>query len=452
MKFLKEVTGSFYNLNSYRKFIRKGVGSVLIYTYLLTLVTFILAAAIILAKFQLITGGIINVIEKETPDFKIENGALKVFGQIDFKSESNGGVFMYVNTEDSFKNSTGEEVDAAAENYKNVLIIDKEKFYMKDAGNGRIVSYKNEDLGRDTPKTELVGNLKKNLPFLYLGIIVAVSVITVFWILLGLAASAIYSILGMIISGVLGVRLSYSETFKLDVYAKTPFFIISVLLIVALLGYNFDSRLMLIGIAAHYVLFTLAVLNFKNKGLAPVSDEYEKYPYDNELDRYYNPPEKDYYKPDNYKNSVNSREDFEESWYNKNENSDYNDSRYNHSQSGHGYSSKGYSPPQSGRSAGRDNYEYESKRGVDAAGYWQTDKGRGPYVGSGGHLGYGQSYFDKESGRSREEFKPEPSDRQPDFNAGDNGGNLKPSDGWSFGNSDRGVSLDKEDINNADEE
>ena len=143
---------------------------------------------------------------------------------------------MYVNTEDSFKNSTGKEVDAAAENYKNVLIIDKEKFYMKDAGNGRIVSYKNEDLGRDTPKTELVGNLKKNLPFLYLGIIVAVSVITVFWILLGLAASAIYSILGMIISGVLGVRLSYSETFKLDVYAKTPFFIISVLLIVALLG------------------------------------------------------------------------------------------------------------------------------------------------------------------------------------------------------------------------
>lgn len=468
MKFFSDLAGSFLNFNAYRRFTQKNGRRVFGYIFLTTIFTFTLFSIINIIKMGLMPGVLTKRISDVTPYFCLENGHLKVDDKIKIDNKAEGGVFIYISTSDVYTQDTGAGDYDIIYKYDSVILVDSENIYIKMGDS--LKHTPNSDLTmkvgsehKDTvSKEEIFKVIDSWYIYLYLSIAVLILIFGFLWTLYICIISLMFSAFGTIISTVCGERLDYMDIYKMDIYAQTPFFIIF-LLFSAVISVNPTGLVIrtvfFAGIVIHYLIFVLAVLDFKKNGFNPEMyadyDDNRRYRYNDQYyagnDQYYNRrnyPDtsarhnKEYGMPyDGYddKSYYSQEQGYNDGYYRPrqdgydnrdnrgyyNQEQGYDDSRYNHQQSGHGYSKRGYDSVQSGQSlksgynrTGHEGNNTLNRYSPDAADeegrggtgktfnyshgntvYKQTDIGRGPYRGSQERYGYGQEYFDNAAGR-----------------------------------------------------
>lgn len=214
MNIFKELVHSVYDCKSYVMFMKDRKRKTFLYAMILVVLYYVLSIGIPFMRFQLETGGILHIADEYLPDFKIENGKVKVFDVIEYED---GDVYVSVNT------LPGNRIDAAEmmqklHSYSQVIIMDSEQLVLRDGSRVETIYYRDLNPGLYVTKQLLLETVRP-----YVNTIMTVGLVLVF---LFMTASFFLGVLtvaliGMVIASCMDHPMTFGEAYQMAVYTRT---------------------------------------------------------------------------------------------------------------------------------------------------------------------------------------------------------------------------------------
>lgn len=216
MNIFQEIYHSLWDFKRYPQFLGNKKSRVFLYGLLVSILFFVLTIVIPQIRFQVKTGGLMNLLETYVPDFELADGEFWL--ETPFHYEGGG---MYIDADTSIDTPLYDFDDPAVQDvmkhYDKVFMADYEKFYLKN--NGQVIPGYWSSVTEDTSFSR--DDIKGFIP-LANGLIVAAMLFMLICQPAGYFLGALaLSIVGLIIAAAVRLQLGFGKIFLLCVYART---------------------------------------------------------------------------------------------------------------------------------------------------------------------------------------------------------------------------------------
>ena len=243
MNFFKRVKNAVTNFDEYKNFSEEKISIAI--KYLLKVVLIFTIAITIALSIKIVdeTNKSIQIFKNEFPEFKFENNDLILEGDNKqfIKGDESGLFGIIVDSEKENLN----EIEQANE-YQTVIALLKNKIVIKNINNIQsAITY--EQLSQNyeiqnIDKQEIIDFTSSNYMIKVYAIFIAISILYLFVIYLiqMLIDVLLLSVIGFLLSKIVGVKLSYKSIFSMSVYALTLSIILYIVYIVVNLFTGFQ--------------------------------------------------------------------------------------------------------------------------------------------------------------------------------------------------------------------
>lgn len=213
MNIFKEMVLSIYSYESYKEFLKNKKSKVFGFGVMLMLIYFLITTGIPFAKFQIETGGIASILERNVPDFELNDGKLWMKEQFEYEDSD---TYICVNTKSDYVFYDSYDLESHFYGYSQAILIDSEKMIVKI--NGQINGFYFSDVDFDFSKEELVGWV----PYIY-AIIGATMLFAFIWMTAFFFFGVLLvALLGMIVASCMNYpQLTFGRLYLLGIYSRT---------------------------------------------------------------------------------------------------------------------------------------------------------------------------------------------------------------------------------------
>lgn len=214
MNVFKEMLLSVYDFKSYERFLKNRKTKVFFFGVLLFTLYFTVVVLGPLIKLQITSGGIKTSADRLIPDFELSDDTLWIERPVKLSS---GTSLFYVDTDTNF------ELDSSLKkymrSYSQVILMDSEKFIVKDQGEVNQLYY--SDMGMEPHTTYSRENLFEYLPYVYLIIAILLILIYIIMAVLFFLGALVVALLGMVVASCMSYQLTFGQLYILALYSRT---------------------------------------------------------------------------------------------------------------------------------------------------------------------------------------------------------------------------------------
>lgn len=224
MSIFKEMFFSIWNFQAYKKFIQNRKRKIFLYGIVLILLYFIISSIAFFIDFKIRFHSIHNIIENHIPEYSFENGKLHIDKKINYSDYKN---YIAIDTnEDSgvYPEYSSEAMQNLLSSYSSVLIVDSDKMILKNGHEPvKYISfseYKDKSFSKNDLDWKYIETIIK------ITIFISMIFIPIFMIISFFLSALIFSIIGIIISAIMGIKLRFGNIYTICIYSLTlPLFI-----------------------------------------------------------------------------------------------------------------------------------------------------------------------------------------------------------------------------------
>ena len=268
--FFKKIWYSITKIEKYPEMAVEGVGKALSYiAKLVAILAIVLCVWLTYRTYDMVNTGI-DYLENEFPNFTYKDGILQVESTeqpLIIESEQFGKIIIDTNTDSEEK--INEYTNSISE-YSSGIVFTKEKASLKNGTVAGTVSYNYKDIFSGMNITELnkqdIINYanSKQVMTLYISVFITLFMysfimyfITTIWYV------AIISILGLLVTVILKMRMRYVAIFNMSVYAVTLSVILNIIYLIVNIFTNFVIQyfqVMYIAVATIYLISAILIM------------------------------------------------------------------------------------------------------------------------------------------------------------------------------------------------
>jgi maltodextrin utilization protein YvdJ len=242
--------------SAYPEMVQEGVKRAILYLLLLALTLGVISATYHTVSSAISYNAFISNLEKDIPDFALENGELTVEGDepIIYEENTVGETFII----DDTGTYTRENIDILLAEYTTVVLITDK--YILTVDGAETTEYRFSEFGDFYVDKDM---LLTFLPYLT-WLLVLVGIGIVFWFFVSkLIMGFLYALFGMIVASILKKKYSYGKLYSLGLYAITVPTIVAI--IISMIGFSLPWVLYLAIVIVYYVLALRSVPVEENK-------------------------------------------------------------------------------------------------------------------------------------------------------------------------------------------
>lgn len=212
MNVFSELIHSVYDLKSYRTFLKDKKGKTFLFGFLLVLIYFLVTVILPFVRFQVSTGGIMNIAEELVPDFTLADGRLDMEQQFEF---AEGDTYIFVDTKN--EEMAEEKILENLRSYSSVMILDSRNVIIKSKGQVQTLDLADMD-DLNITKSELIDMVR---PFVTVAIVLVLIISFVFMEAFFFFGVLFVALFGMIVASCMKANLTFGELYKLGIYTRT---------------------------------------------------------------------------------------------------------------------------------------------------------------------------------------------------------------------------------------
>ena len=241
-RFFKRLKDAVFNFDEYRTFAEEKLSISIRYLFKLMLLFSLMITLFYTIKATDTIKKAKNYIKNEMPDFKLEENTLIIEGE---NKKITAGFDQYIGI---VVNSETQDIEQTEEinNYKRVIAFLKDKIVIKDEnGMQNVMTYnslnENNELGIKN-KQDLINALSSNkmIPIYLIFIAISIAYIYITFTLQILLDIVLISLVGFILSRIIGIRIKYEKIFSISVYSLTLSIILYMIYVFSNLLLNFN--------------------------------------------------------------------------------------------------------------------------------------------------------------------------------------------------------------------
>lgn len=228
MNIFQQLRAAVTQMKAYKKLAGKSMITVIGYLCVLMVITTFISSVIPVIGYVVSIGGYENFFNNQVPKFELSNGVLEMEHRLSF---DNGVTSVIIDSDvDVYK-----EADVSADFLQQIL-VSKSNIIIKNLG--QTVQMPLSQMSNITLVNEDLANMS---PIIY-AFIVLITILTFFLSAVKyLLAALMFACLGLVLSSAQGMKLKFTQLFKISIYAKTTAILVASFNVV--LGYLIPSFL-----------------------------------------------------------------------------------------------------------------------------------------------------------------------------------------------------------------
>ncbi len=213
MNVFSKMVHSVYDTRCYRQFLEDKKGKTFLFGFLLVMIYFMVTIMAPFMRFQLSTGGFMNLMNEAVPDFSVKNGMISVARPLEYHE---GSTYIFVDTHDCYLED--EDIAPFLRRNNQVVILDSRRAVIKNNGQTQEILY--EDLDPDLNITK-AGLMETWGPIVTVVVAAGLFLVFVGMELLFFFGVLFVALLGMIVASCLQCSLTFGQLYKLGIYTRT---------------------------------------------------------------------------------------------------------------------------------------------------------------------------------------------------------------------------------------
>lgn len=265
--FWRRIKKAILNFDEYEKFITENISKAFGYFFkLITIFSLVITIALVY-KMNTETEKVVNTVEKEFPDFSIINNELQM------ETEEN---FEHYFEDLGFNVIIGKNINETND-YKNCLLLLKNKIVLKYDGYSQEITYENAEMNNFSKQSIIDKYESKDKKVLYstVSMIMLFSSFGVYTIVF-LIDIITLTIMGLIINIIIRTTFKFKQIFKISVYAMTLPIILYLAYIVANMIWGTTIKYFEIGYNAISYIYLITVLLMMKSDIIKNTQELQK--------------------------------------------------------------------------------------------------------------------------------------------------------------------------------
>lgn len=265
--FWRRIKKAILNFDEYEKFITENISKAFGYFFkLITIFSLVITIALVY-KMNTETEKVVNTVEKEFPDFSIINNELQM------ETEEN---FEHYFEDLEFNVIIGKNINETND-YKNCLLLLKNKIVLKYDGYSQEITYENAEMNNFSKQSIIDKYESKDKKVLYstVSMIMFFSSFGVYTIVF-LIDIITLTIMGLIINIIIRTTFKFKQIFKISVYAMTLPIILYLAYIVANMIWGTTIKYFEIGYNAISYIYLITVLLMMKSDIIKNTQELQK--------------------------------------------------------------------------------------------------------------------------------------------------------------------------------
>lgn len=265
--FWRRIKKAILNFDEYEKFITENISKAFGYFFkLITIFSLVITIALVY-KINTETEKVVNTVEKEFPDFSIINNELQM------ETEEN---FEHYFEDLGFNVIIGKNINETND-YKNCLLLLKNKIVLKYDGYSQEITYENAEMNNFSKQSIIDKYESKDKKVLYstVSMIMFFSSFGVYTIVF-LIDIITLTIMGLIINIIIRTTFKFKQIFKISVYAMTLPIILYLAYIVANMIWGTTIKYFEIGYNAISYIYLITVLLMMKSDIIKNTQELQK--------------------------------------------------------------------------------------------------------------------------------------------------------------------------------
>ena len=241
-RFFKRLKDAIFNFDEYKVFAEEKLSVAVKYFSKLLIIFSLIMTATITIKLSQAVNKCKNYVQNEMPDFRIEDNILVIDGENKKYSDGYGlylGLIVDADAQDI------EEIEDAND-YQRIIAFLKDKVVIKDEnGMQNVMTYKslyeNNELSAKN-KQDVLNLLTSNKLIVFYLVFTGFCLVFVYVVysLQILFDVFLISIVGFLLSRIIGIKLQYSKVFSISIYSLSLSIILYIIYIIANLLFNFN--------------------------------------------------------------------------------------------------------------------------------------------------------------------------------------------------------------------
>lgn len=261
MNVFTEMAHAIYDVKSYPEFLKDRKRKTFFVGFLLALLYYALAILVPVGKFQLQTGGVVNMLDMYLPDFELNNGKLSVNRVFELEE---GNSYVYVNTDEGFQIDEA-QLKSQMKTHEALVVADSS--HMVFQNNGRVQYMEFADLGAYYMTKSIM--LKMVRPYVNALMWTGLILVFVFMELAFFVGTLLVTLVAMAAAGMMRSSLTFGQLYQMSVYARTAPYLLKA--VVALLPFGVPF-MALIGMAISLVYLVRAIRLVKEQEAAAAQE------------------------------------------------------------------------------------------------------------------------------------------------------------------------------------
>lgn len=265
--FWRRIKKAILNFDEYEKFITENISKAFGYFFkLITIFSLVITIALVY-KMNTETEKVVNTVEKEFPNFSIINNELQM------ETEEN---FEHYFEDLGFNVIIGKNINETND-YKNCLLLLKNKIVLKYDGYSQEITYENAEMNNFSKQSIIDKYESKDKKVLYstVSMIMFFSSFGVYTIVF-LIDIITLTIMGLIINIIIRTTFKFKQIFKISVYAMTLPIILYLAYIVANMIWGTTIKYFEIGYNAISYIYLITVLLMMKSDIIKNTQELQK--------------------------------------------------------------------------------------------------------------------------------------------------------------------------------
>ncbi len=265
--FWRRIKKAILNFDEYEKFITENISKAFGYFFKLITIFSLIVTIALVYKMNTETEKVVNTVEKEFPNFLIKNNELQM------ETEEN---FEHYFEDLGFNVIIGKNINETND-YKNCLLLLKNKIVLKYDGYSQEITYENAEMNNISKQSIIDKYESKDKKVLYstVSIIMFVASFVVYTIVF-LIDIITLTIMGLIINIIIRTTFKFKQIFKISVYAMTLPVILYLAYIVANIIWGTTIKYFEIGYNAISYIYLITVLLMMKSDIIKNTQELQK--------------------------------------------------------------------------------------------------------------------------------------------------------------------------------
>jgi len=206
--FFNRIANSVLNFSFYKHAFKERTGRAVLYLLLLTLFLGVIITIRPLIEFNKNITLFINAFEQKVPDFHLENGELDVYGEMPITIEM-GGTLLIIDT-------SGKTNESVLDQYPGGIFVSRHKMIQKN-----LLSIREIDFRQFERFTLDKSDISRGLPYMHMTSVLFGILVLVGFVLFRFFTAFFVSFIGMVLGSSAGLRLTFSDAFRISAYALT---------------------------------------------------------------------------------------------------------------------------------------------------------------------------------------------------------------------------------------